>query len=102
MHPCRGSIDFGELSQESLLLGAIAQLEPYVQALFDKHRITDAQREAAAIAASKVIAQAESYCFFPQSGYCGSCGRDVVSSLEDIASAAAATGCRCCGSTWCD
>lgn len=102
LHPCRGSLYFGESAQESEQISAFCRLEEHVRALFAEKTPTEALRAEAKNRASEIVSQADSFCFFPRSGYCGSCGGDVTLGVTELAAAASDTGCHLCGSTWCD
>lgn len=102
LHPCRGSLYFGEPTQESEQLAAFCRLGEHVRALFAEKKPTEVHRAEVEKRASEIVRQAGSFCFFPHSGYCGSCGGDVTLGVNDLAAAAAGTGCHLCGRTWCD
>lgn len=102
LHPCSGSLYFGESAQESEQIAALCQLEEHVRALFAEKTPTEARRAEAKNRALEIASQSGAFCFFPRSGYCGSCGGDVTVGVTDLAAAASATGCHLCGCTWCD
>jgi hypothetical protein len=102
LHPCRGSLYFGEQVQESEQMTAFCRLGALVHALFAENRPTTAQRANAEKRASEIIGKASSFCFFPSSGFCYSCGADVTEGVTNLAAAASKTGCHLCGGTWCD
>lgn len=102
LHPCRGELYFGDASQESEQLAAFCRLEAHVRGLFAEQKPTEAKRAEAKKRATAIIGHANSYCFFPDSGYCFSCGGDVTQGVTDPAAAVARTGCNLCGRTWCD
>jgi hypothetical protein len=102
LHPCRGELHLGDPSQESEQLAAFCRMEPLVREMFARQAPTDAQRVEAKERATAIIGSANSFCFFPDSGYCFSCGGDVTVGISDRSAAAARTGCNLCGRTWCD
>jgi hypothetical protein len=102
LHPCRGTLCFGDPSQECEQLAAFSRLHERASALFAAARPSDVRRAEVAKAAAAIIREARDFCFFPGSGYCSSCGADVTSGVTDAAAAAQATSCRVCSRSWCD
>jgi len=102
LHPCDGSLYFGEPAQELDQVAAFCRLEPRVLALFAACSPTEGQRREAGRLASLIAARAGASCFFPCSGYCGACGGDMTQGVTNLAAAASETGCRLCGRSWCD
>lgn len=102
LHPCHGSLYFGEPAQEHDQVAAFCRLNARAVALFAACSPTEAQRREAGQVAAMIVGLARGASFFPRSGYCGACGGDVTEDVTDFAAAAYETGCRLCGRTWCD
>lgn len=102
LHPCNGTIYFGDPLHETEQIAAFCRLEESARALILAARPTDADRSKAAVRAAAIVAIAGSFCFFPRSGYCSTCGGDVTQEVEDLHSAASQTGCPICFRSWCD
>jgi len=100
-HPCRGTIYFGNSTQECEQLAAFCKLESLVQALFAS-QIPTFEQCAATEQRAVAINQKASYSFMPSSGICYTCGSDVTIALAGIKKGDMITGCPVCGRSWCD
>lgn len=101
VHPCRGSLDFGEVEQELDQLGAFIKLRPLVMQLFAQGDPSDEERAATAVRAAE-IGRRMARDFLPSSGYCYWCNGDVTVALAGVKEGATVTSCPLCWHTWCD
>lgn len=101
LHPCRGSIYFGEPQQEIDQLAAFIKLKSQVLAVFSSTEPTPEQRAENALLAKEIGARTARN-FIPETGYCSWCSSSVTVALAGVEEGDVVTGCPVCGHTWCD
>lgn len=102
-HPSRGSLYFGDRSQETKQLAAFCLLKPIALQLLSESKPSPHVRE---MAAQRVLEYRKHsrLSFMPDSGFCYRCDRDVSKCLPEKSKSDGydPTGCPLCGASWCD